>query len=76
MWQSLTKALEKESEIINMVLVIGPPSEAWHALSKIADETEDDAYDRAKREFETLGIRANESVSEYFAARKHRSNET
>ena len=34
---------------------------------QIADETEDDAYDRAKREFETLGIGANETVSEYFA---------
>ena len=50
-----------------MVLEIGSLSEAWRALSKIADETKDDAYDRAKREFETLEIGANESVSEYFA---------
>ena len=61
-WQSLTKALEKEPEIMK----IGSPSEAWRALSKIAAETEDDAYDRAKREFETLEIAANETVSEYF----------
>ena len=33
----------------------------------IAVETEDDAYDRAKREFETLEMGANETVSEYFA---------
>ena len=66
-WQSLTKVLEKEHEIMKMVLEMGPPSEASRALSKIADETEDDAYDRAKREFETLEIRPNESVSEYFA---------
>ena len=52
---------------MKMVLEIGSPSEAWRALSKITDETEDDAYDRAKREFETLEIWANESVSEYFA---------
>ena len=52
---------------MKMVLEIGSPSEAWRALSKIADETEDDVYDRAKREFETLEIEANESVSEYFA---------
>ena len=66
-WQSLTKVLEKESEIMKMVLEIGYPSEAWRALSKIADETEDVAYDQAKREFETLEIGANETVSEYFA---------
>ena len=52
---------------MKMVLDIGSPSEAWRALSKIADETEDDVYDRAKRELETLEIGANESVSENFA---------
>ena len=36
-------------------------------IKKIADETEDDAYDRAKREFETLEVGTNETVSEYFA---------
>ena len=50
-----------------MVLEIGSPSEAWRALSKIADETEDVAYDRTKREFETLQIGVNESVTECFA---------
>ena len=43
-WQSLTKALEKEPEIMKMVLEIGSPSEAWRALSRIADETEDVTY--------------------------------
>ena len=66
-WQSLTKALEKKTEIMKMVLEIGSPSEAWRAVSKIADETEDVAYDITKREFETLEIGVNESVSEYFA---------
>ena len=50
-----------------MVLEIGSPSEAWRALSKIADETEDVAYDRTKREFKTLEIGVNKSVTEYFA---------
>ena len=66
-WQSFTKALEKEPEITKMVLEIGSPLEAWRALPKIADEMEDDAHDRAKREFETLEIGANESISKYFA---------
>ena len=52
---------------MKMVMEIGSPSEAWRALSKIAAETEDDAYDRAKREFETLEMGANETVSQYLA---------
>ena len=43
-WQTLTKALEREPEIMKMVMKIGFPSEAWRALKKIAVETEDDAY--------------------------------
>ena len=53
---------------MKMVLEIGSLSEAWSALSKIAVETEDVAYDRTKREFETLEIGVNESLAEYFTA--------
>ena len=66
-WQSLTKAPEKEQEVMKMVMEIGSPSVAWRALKKMADETEDHAHDRAKREFETLQMGNSESVSEYFA---------
>ena len=38
-WQALTKALDKEAEIVKMVIDIGSPSEAWRALTKIATET-------------------------------------
>ena len=55
-WQAPTKTLEKEAEIMRMVIDIGSPSEAWRALTKIADETEEVAYDRTKREFETFEI--------------------
>ena len=65
-WQSLTKALEKEQEVMRMVMEIGSPSVAWRVL-KMAGETEDDAHDRAKREFETLQMGDSETVSEYFA---------
>ena len=50
-----------------MAMGMGSPSEAWRALKKMAIETEDDAYDREKRECETLEMGANETVSEYFA---------
>ena len=66
-WQSLTKALEKEEEVLKLVIEIGSPSVAWRALKKMVGETEDDAHDRAKREFETLHMDDSESVSEYFA---------
>ena len=48
-WQSLTKTLEKEPDTMKMVIKTGSPSETWRALKQIAVETEDDAYDRAKR---------------------------
>ena len=48
-WQSLTKTLEKKPEIMKMTMEIGSPSKAWRAHSKIAAETEDDVYDRARR---------------------------
>ena len=66
-WQSLTKALEKEEKVMKLVVEIGSPSVAWRALKKMVGETEDDAHDRAKREFETLRMDDSESVSEYFA---------
>ena len=47
-WQALTKALEKEEDMLKMVLEIGSLSEAWRALTKIADESEEVAYDMAK----------------------------
>ena len=50
-----------------MVIDIGSLSKAWRALTKIASDTEEAAYDRAKREFETLEIGVRESVAEYFA---------
>ena len=64
-WQALTKALDKEEEMLKMVLDIGLPSEVWRALAKIADESEEVAYDSTEREFETLEIGVSESVAEY-----------
>ena len=66
-WQALTKALEKEEEMLKMVIDIGPLPEVWRALTKIAAETEVVAYGRTKREFETLEIGVREFGAEYFA---------
>ena len=40
-WQSLTKALEKEQKLLKMVIRIGSISEAWRALTKIANASEE-----------------------------------
>ena len=56
-WQALTKALEKEKEIMEMVIEIGSLSEAWRALTKISAESQEAAYDRSKRKFKSLGNR-------------------
>ena len=65
---SLTKALEKEEKVMNLVVEIGSPSVAWRALKKMVGETEDDAHDRAKREFEALQMDDSESVSSILPA--------
>ena len=64
-WQSLTKALEKEQELLKMVIRIGSISEAWRALTKIANASEEVEYGRAKHEFETLEMDASEPVAEF-----------
>ena len=52
---------------MEMAIYIGSLSEAWHALTKIAAETQEAAYGRVKREFESLEIGVSEPVAEYFA---------
>ena len=42
------KAIEKDKIILEMVMDIGSLSEAWRVQTKIAVETQEAAYDRAK----------------------------
>ena len=39
--KALNKAVEKDHVILNMVMEIGPLSEAWRSLIKMAAETND-----------------------------------
>ena len=50
-----------------MVIDTGSLSEAWRALTKTAAATQETAYERVKKEFESLEIGVNEPVAEYFA---------
>ena len=63
----LTKTIEKKKGIFEVVIDIGFPSRVWRALTKIAAETQEAAYDRAKRELRSLEIGVSESAAEYFA---------
>ena len=42
-WQALTKVLEKDKEIMEMVIDIESLSEAWRALTKIAAEAQENS---------------------------------
>ena len=50
-----------------MVIEIGSLSGAWRALTRIADDSEEVTYDRAKRKFENIEIGVSESMTENFA---------
>ena len=52
---------------MEIVIDIGSFSAAWRSLNKIAAETQEAAYDRAKRQLESLEIGVSEPVAEYFA---------
>ena len=51
---------------MEIVIDSGSLSETWRALTKTAAEPQEAAYDRAKREFESLEIGVSEPVAEYF----------
>ena len=61
------KDSREENYILEIIKDIGSLSEAWRALAKIAATTQEAAYDRAKREFESLEIGVVELVAGYFA---------
>ena len=64
-WQALTKAVEKEKEIMEMVIDIGSLSKAWRVLTKIATETQQTAYGIGKREFKSLETEVNKPIPPY-----------
>ena len=66
-WEVLTKAIEKERGILEMVKDVESRSEAWRALTKNAAETQVEAYDRARSEFESIKIGVSKPVAGHFA---------
>ena len=70
-WNGLTKAVEKDKSIANIVVRAEAPSEAWKILkSMVEDESSDRARELAKKQFEELSTNDDESVKEYIARAK------
>ena len=56
-WNGLTKAVEKDKSIADIVVRAKAPSEAWKILkSMVEDESSDRARELAKKQFEELSM--------------------
>ena len=70
-WSALTKAVEKDKVIADIVVGAKAPSEAWTILnSMIDDEDSEIAKEQAKTKFEELRMESTESIREYIGRAK------
>ena len=70
-WNGLTKAVEKDKSIADIVVRAKAPSEAWKILkSMVEDDNNDRAKEQAKKNFEGLSMDSAESMKEYIARAK------
>ena len=70
-WNGLTKAVEKDRSIADIVVRAKAPSEAWKILkSMVEDDSSDRAKEQAKKNFEGLSMDSAESMKEYIARAK------
>ena len=70
-WSALTKAVETDKPIADIVVGAKAPSEAWKILnSMVEDDNSDRARELAKKQFEELSMKDDETVKEYIARAK------
>ena len=70
-WSALTKFVEKDTTIANIVVGAKAPSEAWKILnSMVENDNSDKARELAKKQFEDLSMNDAESMKEYIARAK------
>ena len=70
-WSALTKFVEKDTTIANIVVGAKAPSEAWKILnSMVENDNSDIARELAKKQFEDLSMNDAESMKEYIARAK------
>ena len=67
-WNGLTKAVERDKSVAEIVVRAKAPSEAWKILkSMVDDDNSDRAKEQAKKNFEGLSMDSAESMKEYIA---------
>ena len=70
-WNGLTKAVEKDKWVAEIVVRVKAPSEAWKILkSMVEDDNSDRAKEQAKKNFQGLSMDSAESMKEYIARAK------
>ena len=70
-WSALTKAVEKDKTLADIVVGAKAPSEAWKILnSMVEDDNSDRASELAKNQFEELSMNDDESMKEYILRAK------
>ena len=70
-WRALTKAVEEDKTIADIVVGAKAPSEAWKILnSMVEDDNSDRARELAKKQFEELSMNDDETMKEYIARAK------
>ena len=70
-WNGLTKAVEKDKSVAEIVVRAKAPSEAWKILKiMVEDDSSDRAKEQAKKNFEGLSMDSAESMKEYIARAK------
>ena len=70
-WNGLTKAVEKDKSVAQIVVRAKAPSEAWEILkSMVEDDNSDRAKEQAKKNFEVLSMDSAVSMKEYIARAK------
>ena len=70
-WNGLTKAVEKDKSVAEIVVRAKAPSEAWKIQKNmVEDDSSDRAKDQAKKNFEGLSMDSAESMKEYIAGAK------
>ena len=70
-WNGLTKAVEKDKSIADIVVRAKAPSEAWKILkSMVENESSDRAREMAKKQFEELSMNDDEPMKAYIVRAK------
>ena len=70
-WNGLTKAVEKDKSIADIVVRAKAPSEAWKILKSMVEyESSERAKEQAKKNFEELSMDSAESIKEFIARAK------